>query len=146
MFVLFFCIALTTVPKSAIIALQMPTGTKRGKERVMKKSIFRFIILTLTLVLMTGLAIGLSSCANLIESLLGSVTGTETSQQEQTTTTEPTTHTHTIVIDKAVEATATEDGLTEGKHCSACGEILVKQEVLPALGSSGLAYEVHLHK
>ncbi len=37
---------------------------------------------------------------------------------------------HTIVTDKAVEATCTSTGLTEGKHCSVCNEVLVKQEVV----------------
>ena len=41
-------------------------------------------------------------------------------------------HTHTPVIDEAVEATCTSDGLTEGKHCSTCGEVLVAQKVIPA--------------
>lgn len=41
---------------------------------------------------------------------------------------------HTEVIDKAVDATCTESGLTEGKHCSVCGEILVKQQVVMAKG------------
>ncbi|MBR5616943.1 MAG: hypothetical protein IKW50_02040, partial [Oscillospiraceae bacterium] len=41
---------------------------------------------------------------------------------------------HTEVIDKAVEATCTATGLTEGKHCSACNEVLVAQTVVNALG------------
>ncbi len=41
---------------------------------------------------------------------------------------------HTEVIDEAVEATCTATGLTEGKHCSACGDVLVAQEEVAALG------------
>lgn len=37
---------------------------------------------------------------------------------------------HTEVIDKAVEPSCTETGLTEGEHCSVCGVILVKQNVI----------------
>ncbi len=41
---------------------------------------------------------------------------------------------HTVVIDAAVDATCTKTGLTEGKHCSVCGEVLVAQEEVDALG------------
>ena len=41
---------------------------------------------------------------------------------------------HTEVIDNAVEPTCTETGLTEGKHCSVCNTVLVKQNVIAAKG------------
>ena len=39
---------------------------------------------------------------------------------------------HTEVIDAGVDYTCTADGITEGKHCSTCNEVLVAQQVLPA--------------
>lgn len=41
---------------------------------------------------------------------------------------------HTEVVDAGKAATCTETGLTEGKHCSVCNTVLVKQEVIPAEG------------
>jgi predicted nucleic acid-binding Zn ribbon protein len=38
------------------------------------------------------------------------------------------------VTDPAVAATCTEDGLTEGSHCSVCDEVLTAQETVPATG------------
>ena len=43
-------------------------------------------------------------------------------------------HTHTEVIDEAVPASCTESGLTEGSHCSECGETIKKQQTVAALG------------
>ena len=41
---------------------------------------------------------------------------------------------HTEVIDKAVPATCTTDGKTEGSHCSVCGEVIKAQTVIKATG------------
>ena len=47
---------------------------------------------------------------------------------------QPTIHHHTLVIDEAIAPGCIEPGKTQGSHCSTCGEIIVKQEVIPALG------------
>lgn len=41
---------------------------------------------------------------------------------------------HTIVTDKGVTPTCTQTGLTEGKHCSVCKEVITEQKVIPAKG------------
>ena len=62
-------------------------------------------------------------------------TGTVTMQcacgatKEQTLEIDP--DNHTEAIDQAVPPTCTETGLTEGKHCSACGDVLVAQQTVP---------------
>ena len=43
-------------------------------------------------------------------------------------------HTHTAVEDAAVSATCTKSGLSAGSHCSACGEVIKAQTVIPAKG------------
>ena len=44
------------------------------------------------------------------------------------------TESHTEVIDEAKEATCTETGETEGKHCSVCNTVTVAQQEIPAKG------------
>lgn len=41
---------------------------------------------------------------------------------------------HDIVIDKRIDATCENDGLTEGSHCKTCGTVIVKQEKIPLTG------------
>ena len=41
---------------------------------------------------------------------------------------------HTETVAEAVAPSCTETGLTEGKYCAVCGEILIAQEEIPALG------------
>lgn len=41
---------------------------------------------------------------------------------------------HTGITVEGVPATCTEDGLTEGVKCEVCGDMVVAQEVIPALG------------
>ena len=51
-------------------------------------------------------------------------------------------HVHTEVIDQRIDPTCTETGLTEGKHCSVCGDVIVAQETIPALGHTEVNIEV----
>lgn len=43
-------------------------------------------------------------------------------------------HQHSVVKDAGKEPSCTGNGMTEGSHCGECGQILVKQTVIPALG------------
>lgn len=40
---------------------------------------------------------------------------------------------HKVVVDEAIKATSSTEGLTEGKHCEICGEVFVEQKVIPKL-------------
>lgn len=41
---------------------------------------------------------------------------------------------HTEAVDQAIAPTCTQSGMTEGKHCSVCSEVLTAQEIVEALG------------
>ena len=69
--------------------------------------------------------------------------GTETatcSRCSNTTSREISALGHSPVTDKAVAATCTATGLTEGSHCSRCEAVLEEQETIPALGHDYGAY------
>lgn len=40
-------------------------------------------------------------------------------------------HVHEIVTDKAIAATCTTEGKTEGSHCATCGEVITAQKTIP---------------
>lgn len=74
--------------------------------------------------------------------------GTETAVCERVGCTEKSTRTaensakgHTEAVDEAVSATCVADGLTEGKHCLVCNEILIAQTVIPAKGHTEVVDE-----
>ncbi len=41
---------------------------------------------------------------------------------------------HAEIIDNAIEPTCVKTGLTKGIHCGVCGEIIIKQQIVDALG------------
>lgn len=54
---------------------------------------------------------------------------TEVATEEETTT-----HIHTITVLEGTAPTCTEAGLTDKQYCNDCGEVLVEQKVIPAMG------------
>ncbi len=77
--------------------------------------------LLLTLIVLIACALCLSSC-ELINSII------------------PCNHKETVT-DSAVAPTCTESGLTEGSHCARCGEVVVEQQTVPALGHTEIIDE-----
>lgn len=96
-------------------------GLKRGRDNVMRKYLS---LLLVVLVLMY--TITLVSCFD-------DTPTTTTTTTQKPKPDDPPVHVHTEVIDPEVEATCTETGLSEGKHCSECGEVLVSQQETPVV-------------
>ena len=48
---------------------------------------------------------------------------------------------HNYVVSGAIEATCTSTGLTEGKYCSACSEVFIEQEVIPAKNHTDVDFD-----
>ncbi len=102
----------------------------------------KFKLLALVLMLMLCLCVIVSCDSSIAEEPADTNVGTNESTNEKNDNNKETEkadntvteHEHTIIVDSAVAPTCTETGLTEGKHCSACDEILVAQETVDALG------------
>ena len=97
----------------------------------MKKSVaFKRITLALILICIFALVVCcVTGCGKKKKNT--TVTTTTTTTQQTPPDDDPPVHSHTVFIDESVEATCTTTGLTEGKHCSECGEILVAQKETP---------------
>ena len=106
-------------------------------------------ILILFMLLVVTLALALTSCEQINE--IADKLGISGEEHQHTfgdaTCTKPATCTgcdategealgHTEVTDEAIKPTCTKTGLTEGKHCSVCEEVLVAQETVAATGHS----------
>ncbi len=87
-------------------------------------------VIAVLIVLM--LALSLSACC--LKHDMQPATCTEPSTCSKCGKTEGQPLGHTEVTDAAVEPTCTEPGLTEGSHCSVCGEVLKPQQAIEPLG------------
>ena len=100
------------------------------EKTLMKKVLSLIFILCLTLVCLVGCDWFTQPCEH--EWTDATCTAPKTCSLCGATDGEANGHTEETVAGKA--ATCTEAGMTDGKKCSACGETIVEQTVIPALG------------
>jgi len=68
-----------------------------------------------------------------------SISGVTSSEALKAQTIVITVYMHQVVIDAAKSPTCTETGLTEGKHCAVCSEVLLAQNEISSLGHTETA-------
>ncbi|MGM9631859.1 MAG: hypothetical protein ACI3XL_02050 [Eubacteriales bacterium] len=83
------------------------------------KSLVMITVMALVLTAFTACELDLESIKDKVQSIIGG---------------EEPACVHEIVTDEAVDPTCTETGLTEGYHCGKCGEVILKQFTVKALG------------
>ena len=124
----------------------------------MKKTIFLTIMLfILTFLLISCLNIGNTGDSTSTNSSLATDDSDSTESKPVDTSTDATTDSGTStdttdtdtdiklcehlnsVVDIATEPSCSREGLTEGSHCNDCGEVLIKQEVIPMLPHTEVA-------
>ena len=99
------------------------------------QNVLRILVVVLTIAMMLSVASCLGGGDDKVTTPEQTSVTTPKATTPEATTPEPTTpeHVHTEEVIPGKEATCAEAGLTEGKKCSECGEILVPQETIPAL-------------
>ena len=108
----------------------------------MKNKIFLSLMLSLFIVLILCACGGNGNADTLTDtSTQDTTTDSTTDTSTDTDTEEPQCKHKNVVVDYAVSATCTREGLTPGSHCEDCGEVLEAQEVIPKSDHLTVSYD-----